>query len=464
MKMKKQVKWMQIEQPEIYDNVPPVYLTDETINKRKEKLLQLMKKEEYDALVIYADKEHGSNFEYLTGFIPRFEEAVFVIKSNGDCSYILGNENLKMAKHARTTGTVYHCPLFSLNNQPMNNDHPLEMILDQINFSTSKKIGLVGWKMFTSKVQDNDTLFDIPHFIVEAVRKAKHEYAKIVNAAYLFIRGDIGIRTTNNANEIAHYEYGANLASSCMLKALNAVDIDVKESFLGSILNGDGQTNNVVTIAATGKRFEFANLYPTNKQTKVGDPISLTTGYKGGLTSRTGFIVENKEQLPSSQKDYLDKVAIPYYQTFVYWLENIKIGMSGGNFYDLIEVIFPKEKYNWQLNPGHLVSDEEWMSSPIYPDSTEELKSGMILQIDIIPSIEGYAGVSAEDTIALANEELRNKLKNEYPQVWNRIQKRRNYIQEQLNIHLSEEVLPLSNTVGYYRPYLLTKDQALTCK
>ncbi|EKN62352.1 hypothetical protein BABA_26201 [Neobacillus bataviensis LMG 21833] len=464
MKMKKQVKFKEIMQPEIYENVSPVYLTDETINERKERLLQLMKKEEYDVLVIYADKEHGSNFEYLTGFIPRFEEALFVMKNNGECSYILGNENLKMAKHARTMGTVYHCSLLSLPNQPMNDDQPLESILAQINFSTSEKIGLVGWKMFTSKVQDNDTLFDIPNFIVEALRNAKPDHAKIFNASYIFIGGDIGVRTTNNPNEIAHYEYGSNLASSCMLKALNAIDIDVKESFLGDILNGEGQTNNVVTIAATGKRFEYANVYPTNKQTKLGDPISLTTGYKGGLTSRTGFIVENKEQLPSSQKDYLDKVAIPYYQTVVYWLENIKIGMSGGTFYELIEGIYPKEKYNWHLNPGHLVSDEEWMSSPIYPDSMEKLKSGMIFQIDIIPSIEGYAGVSAEDTIALANEELRNKLKGEYPQLWKRIQKRRNYIQEQLNISLSEEVLPLSNTVGYYRPYLLTRDKALTCE
>ncbi|WP_075980367.1 M24 family metallopeptidase [Bacillus massilinigeriensis] len=464
MKMKKPVKCMQIEQPEIYENVSPVYLTDETINERKEKLLQLMIKEEYDVLVIYADKEHGGNFEYLTGFIPRFEEALFVMKNNGDCSYILGNENLKMAKHARTRGTVYHCPLFSLPNQPMDNDYPLEDLLEQINFSTNKKIGLIGWKMFTSKVQNNDTLFEIPHFIVEALKNVKDEHAKIVNAAYLFISGDIGVRTTNNANEIAHYEYGANLASSCMLKAMNAIDINVKESFLGNLLNAEGQTNNVVTIAATGKRFEYANLYPTNKQTKLGDPISLTTGYKGGLSSRTGFIVENQEQLPSSQKDYLDKVAIPYYQTVVYWLENIKIGMSGGTFYELIEGIYPKEKYHWHLNPGHLVSDEEWMSSPIYPNSKEELKSGMILQIDIIPSIEGYTGVSAEECIALADEELRDNLRDEYPQLWSRIQKRRSYIKEQLNINLPKEVLPLSNTVGYLRPYFLSKGTALTCK
>ena len=464
MKMKKQIKLQEIKQPETFEYVSPVYLTDETINERKEKLLHVMKEENFDVLVIYADKEHGSNFEYLTGFIPRFEEAIFVIKSNGECFYILGNENLKLAQHARVQGSVHHSPLFSLPNQPMYNDQPLETIWNEINFSDCKKIGLVGWKMFTSNVQNNDQLYEIPYFIVQSLMNAKQDDAKILQASYLFIGGNLGVRTINNANEIAHYEYGANLASTSMLNALNAIDIDVKESFLGSILNSEGQTNNVVTIAATGKRFEYANLYPTAKKTKLGDPLSLTTGYKGGLSSRTGFIVENKEQLPSYQADYLDKVVIPYYQTLVYWLENIQIGMSGGTFYEYIESIYPKEIYHWHLNPGHLVSDEEWMSSPIYPGSLEKLQSGMLLQIDIIPSMEGYTGVSAEDCIALADKELRNNIKESYPQLWDRIQKRRNYIQNQLNINISEEILPLSNTVGYLRPYFLSKHMALGCE
>jgi len=138
--------------------------------------------------------------------------------------------------------------------------------------------------------------------------------------------------------------------------------------------------------------------------------------------------------------------------------------MSGGTFYEYIESIYPKEIYHWHLNPGHLVSDEEWMSSPIYPGSLEKLQSGMLLQIDIIPSMEGYTGVSAEDCIALADKVLRNNIKESYPQLWDRIQKRRNYIQNQLNINISEEILPLSNTVGYLRPYFLSKHMALGCE
>lgn len=49
---------------------------------------------------MYADKEHGGNFEYLTGFIPRFEEALLVLHREGEAVLVLGNENLKLAAFA----------------------------------------------------------------------------------------------------------------------------------------------------------------------------------------------------------------------------------------------------------------------------------------------------------------------------------------------------------------------------
>ncbi|WP_328820861.1 M24 family metallopeptidase [Peribacillus faecalis] len=456
------VQLRKVQLPKTFSDVSPVYLEDTTMEQRLKKVLELMKEEHLDSLIIYADKEHGSNFEYLTGFIPRFEEGLLVLKRSGQAFFILGNENLKMSKHARIHGELYHYPLFSLPNQPMDNEESLVSILNKIDFSNDEKVGLVGWKMFTSNQHDNAAIFDLPYFIVEAIQNMRTKEAKVVNATHIFIGGDKGARTVNNANEIAHYEYGANLSSTSMLKAMNAVAPGVKESELGSLLNADGQTNNVVTIAATGTRFEKANLYPTNKQVSLGDTLSLTTGYKGGLSSRAGFVVEHAEQLPVNQHDYLEKVAIPYFKTVVYWLENIRLGMVGGEFYSMIENVYPKDEYHWHLNPGHLVADEEWMSSPIYPNSKEMLKSGMLLQLDIIPSVAGYAGVSAEECIALADDELRNQIKNQYPDLWARIEERRNYIQNELGINLPEHVLPLSNLVAYMRPFFLNKAEALT--
>ena len=49
----------------------PILLTDETIEERKQKILTRMHKLYLDKLVIYGDVEHGSNFEYLVGFLYR---------------------------------------------------------------------------------------------------------------------------------------------------------------------------------------------------------------------------------------------------------------------------------------------------------------------------------------------------------------------------------------------------------
>lgn len=54
-----------------------------------------------------------------------------------------------------------------------------------------------------------------------------------------------------------------------------------------------------------------------------------------------------------------------------------------------------------------------------------KIASGMIFQIDIIPSVEGLAGVSAEECVAVADQSLKNELKNEYPELWQRIITRR---------------------------------------
>ncbi|HBD82147.1 MAG TPA: Xaa-Pro aminopeptidase, partial [Leclercia adecarboxylata] len=45
--------------PRHFTDVPPVLLTDATLLERKNKVLTRMNEAGFDALVIYADKEHG---------------------------------------------------------------------------------------------------------------------------------------------------------------------------------------------------------------------------------------------------------------------------------------------------------------------------------------------------------------------------------------------------------------------
>ncbi|MBP2155857.1 M24 family metallopeptidase [Erwinia rhapontici] len=447
--------------PVKFTQVEPVLLTDDTILARKAKILDGMKNEGFDALVIYADKEHGANFAYLTGFIPRFEEGLLILETSGKCTLVLGNENLKLACFSRVPVTLAHSPYFSLPNQPMDNEAPLESIFTDAGLNNKSKVGLVGWKMFTPAAGNGKTFFDLPYFIVEAVRRTLQASAELENAAHLFISGKSGARATCNANEIAHYEYGANLASNCILDAINAIEVGVREVDLGALLAAEGQDNTVVSIAATGSRFDKANIYPSYKKVQKGDPLSLTTGFKGGLSSRTGFVIADESELPAGQEEWLQRMAKPYFAAVVAWLENIHCGMTGDELYQLVERVLPKERYGWHLNPGHLVSDEEWMSSPVYQGSDEPLKSGMIMQIDIIPSVAGYTGVSAEECVVLADITLQAEISKHYPALWNRIETRRRYLREEIGINLSAEILPLSNTVAYLRPFYLAKNQSL---
>ena len=453
------IKLKEIEAPKPEEGLIPVMLSDETMQNRKACLLESMQKDGFDAVVVYADLEHGSNFEYLCGFLPRFEEELLILHANGKAFMVLGNENLNKAGKARIEAVPIHMPHFSLPNQPMQTEKSVAQILASCELEDAEKIGLIGWKNFTSHVEDNHLLFDLPYFLVEALKTVCGK-AQFANAAYLLI-GENGVRTTNNANEFAHYEYGAALAGNCILKTMDRLKVGKTEMEMAETLAADGQRHSVVTIMATGARFEKANLYPGNKQIQCGDKISITTGFKGGLQSRAGYAVECAEQLPEKEQDYLKAVAIPYFQAVKTWLETIKIGINGNDLYEAVEAVLPKEDYGWTLNPGHLCADEEWMSSPIYPQSEETLQSGMLFQIDIIPSVNGYGGVSCESGILLADEQLRKAIAKEYPAVWERIVKRRAYMQEVLGIRIQEDVLPTSMATAYLRPYLLKKEMAL---
>ena len=453
------IKLKEIEAPKPEEGLIPVMLSDETMQNRKARLLENMQKDGFDAVVVYADLEHGSNFEYLCGFLPRFEEALLILHANGKAFMVLGNENLNKAGKARIEAVPVHMPHFSLPNQPMQTEKSVAQILASCELEDAEKIGLIGWKNFTSHVEDNHLLFDLPYFLVEALKTVCGK-AQFANAAYLLI-GENGVRTTNNANEFAHYEYGAALAGNCILKTMDRLKVGKTEMEMAETLAADGQRHSVVTIMATGARFEKANLYPGNKQIQCGDKISITTGFKGGLQSRAGYAVECAEQLPEKEQEYLTAVAIPYFQAVKVWLETIKVGINGNDLYEAIEAVLPKKEYGWTLNPGHLCADEEWMSSPIYPQSKEALQSGMLFQIDIIPSVNGYGGVSCESGILLADEALRKEIAREYPAVWERIVKRRAYMQEVLGIHIHEDVLPTSMATAYLRPYLLKKEMAL---
>jgi Xaa-Pro aminopeptidase len=68
--------------------------------ERVERLRARMEERGYDRLVVWADREHSANVAYLTGFDPRFEEAVLLVGRSGDPALLVGNECFASAEAA----------------------------------------------------------------------------------------------------------------------------------------------------------------------------------------------------------------------------------------------------------------------------------------------------------------------------------------------------------------------------
>ncbi len=450
----------QMQAPKGHENYIPVNLTAETMEEHRQKVLQKMQEQKLDVLMIYADREHGANYAYLTGYEPRFEESVLVLHLDGTCFLMLGNENLKMCAHSYIKAKPVHVPHFSLPYQPMETDKTLDKLFAEAGIVNGQRIGFAGWKLFTSRLEDNRTLLDVPAFIVDPVRRLNPD-GTIENAADIFLDPAAGLRTYMNANEIAHFEAAAGLASARMLRALNEVAPGRTELEIADLLSACGQPVTVTTICAAGDRFTDAVVFPRNKEIQLGDKFSMTLGLRGGLTSRAAYVAEKREDLPEAVQDYVERVAIPYYGAAVHWYEIVGIGVTGGELYREIDTVLPKAAYHWTLNPGHSTGADEWVASPVYPGSQIPLASGMMMQMDIIPSVAGYGGANAEDGIAIADRKLREELKEKYPDTWKRIEDRRTYMKEQLGIELKDEILPMSDMCGYFRPYILNHEMAL---
>src|SRR2546428_6728588 len=83
----------------------------------------------YDVLLIYADREHFANLAYLTGFDPRFEEALLLLDSAGRRQLIVGNECMGYLPDSRLGCEVVLFQDFSLLGQPRGASAPLRTIL-----------------------------------------------------------------------------------------------------------------------------------------------------------------------------------------------------------------------------------------------------------------------------------------------------------------------------------------------
>ena len=120
----------------------------------------------YDRIVVYADREHSANLSYLSGFDPRFEEALLVLGPTGDPAILVGNENVGMATAAPLKMRLVMFQHFSLPGQPRDRTAPLGETLASEGIGKGSRVGVIGWKTYPSP-----EAIDAPAYIVDELRR-----------------------------------------------------------------------------------------------------------------------------------------------------------------------------------------------------------------------------------------------------------------------------------------------------
>ncbi|MBI2763047.1 MAG: aminopeptidase P family N-terminal domain-containing protein [Chloroflexi bacterium] len=412
----------------------------------------------YDQIVVYADREHSANLAYLTGFDPRFEEAILIAGATGRPVLLAGNECIGLARQAALpVDAVLHQDL-SLPSQPRDRSEPLLDVLADAGLRRDGRIGIVGWKV----PRDRSSL-ECPAWLVDAVRDIVGGQGMVENATDLLIDAADGLRVINEAHQLAAFEHASCETSSGVRDLLFGVRPGMREREAVQLLRWSGAPLSCHLMLTAGPRARFGLLSPGDRAIERGDPMTVAFGIWGALTCRAGFVVDGPAELPSGVGDYVGRLVAPYFDAIAEWYGALRIGQTGGALQEIIDRRLGDPFFGIFLNAGHQLHLDEWVNSPISRDNPIELASGMVLQADIIPATGGpYFTTNVEDGVALADERLRATLADEHPDLWNRVTTRRAFMRDALGIELHPDVLPFSNIPAYLPPYLLRPDLAMT--
>jgi Xaa-Pro aminopeptidase len=420
----------------------------------------------YDALVVYADREHSANIAYLTGFEPRFEEAMLILGRDPTPALIVGNEGWGYVDISPLELRRVLYQSFSLLAQSRSESPDLADLFRSEGIGAGSRVGVAGWKYFIDgEATHPERRLEIPSYIADTLRELTGTSATVTNAGPIFMNAGDGLRVINELDQLAAFEYAACHTSTAVKNVLFGLEPGMTEYDAVRLMKLKGMPMSCHLMLSSGPRATMGLPSPSCRVIERGDRFTTAFGVWGALNCRAGFVVRDETELPASIRDYVDKLVAPYFRAIASWYEAIGIGVRGGELYDIVHAAIGDPFFGVSLNPGHQIHLDEWVNSPVYAGSDIPLESGMAFQVDVIPATgTDYFTTNIEDGIALADDSMRRAFSESYPEAWARIERRRAFMRDALGIRLRPEVLPFSNIPAYLPPFLLSPNRVMTMK
>jgi hypothetical protein len=416
-----------------------------------------------DYLILYADREHSANLAWLTGFDPRFEEALLVVERASTPILFTGPENQGPAHSAPLALDVRLHPSLGLMGQERSGTRPLAELLAQCGIGPGAVVAIAGWKYFeTQEHAEPDACIESPAYIVDALRQLTGSAGRLINGGQLLMHPLDGLRAVSEVDQLARFEFAACHTSDAVRRVVTATRPGMREFEAAVNLRQIALPQSCHPMLSSGKRAWHGLFSPSSRVMQRGDPVTVAYGVRGALNCRAGWLAHDEGDLREPVRDYVDRLVNPYFSAIAQWLENVAIGVPGGRLDEIIRSRLGDRFFGVALNPGHLIHLDEWMHSPIVPGGTGKLASGMALQVDVIPATGGpYFTTNVEDGIALLDERGRGEFREKYPDAWMRIEQRRAFMADELGIVVQPDVLPFSNIAGWLPPFWLAPDRAM---
>jgi hypothetical protein len=415
-----------------------------------------------DWVVTYGDREHVGNLAFLCGFDPRFEEALLVL-GRGKRRLIVGTEGLGYSRFAPVDLERVWVPMFSLMGIDRSGGLTLAQALAESGIARGHRVGVVGWKAFGASEWSADVpAIAAPAFVVDALRAVTGGPEHVVDVTRVLMNNGDGLRITNSADQLAYFEWGASRSSAAVSQIILSSRPGLPESALLSAMTYKGEPFSYHPILTSGPDIPNGLRSPTNRIVELGDAVFVTIGMWGGNCGRGGILGTSEADCRPENAGFLERVAIPYWRTIVAWFETVRVGVSGGDVYRTLAEFCREQGFRPALGTGHLQDWEDWPNTPIRCGSSDVIKSGMLFASDIFSDANGPQRIAhCEDTVAVADQDLRAELTERHPKVWGRISARRRFMRELLGIQVPDDLLPFSVAPAYFPPFWLAPDMAV---